>query len=319
MKGNRVAGSAVAIVSSAVIVAALVTAMVVAGTGAALTVAAPDPTPTPLGTPFDPMVRPATIGTFPAAMRERRVSIGPDTYAAEFEWDQRGISDPPPIATGLSLGMWREGGAPWQQSGGDPVGEPVDDVNGHPAFWASGAQALRWEFRPGAWIQLRLEQGLVNADVYPAVPFPAPGLAETERVARSVRYETGERLRFPWHLRGMPPGLVPLSAQIIRNRGYQPWTVELVLAPVTRPRTVAVIVRATAVPEADLPNGRPAAADGLVSSDTDDIFIATRDDVRHELAFLSPAAPKGQDLAALFAGFELFDDPAGWTERPLDG
>jgi len=29
--------------------------------------------------------------------------------------------------------------------------------------------------------------------------------------------------------------------------------------------------------------------------------------------------PTGQDLPALFAGFELFDDPAGWTDRPLDG
>jgi hypothetical protein len=45
----------------------------------------------------------------------------------------------------------------------------------------------------------------------------------------------------------------------------------------------------------------------------------TRNGIRHELVFVAPAAPTGQDLPALFAGFELSDDPAGWTDRPLDG
>jgi hypothetical protein len=311
------------LVVAAALLTVTVTSIVMAGKRTGPTTARPDgtppPTASPLGMPFDPLIRPATIGSFPAAMRERRVSIRPDNYAVEFEWDQRTIHDPPPIATGLSLEMWREGAAPWQQSGADPVGEPVDDINGHPAFWAAGGQALRWEFRPGAWTQLALEQEMVNADVYPAVPFPAPGLAETAKVASTIRFEPGDRLRFPWHLAGLPPGLRPVSAQIIRDPGYQPWAVELALAPVARPDTVAVIVRSTALPEAPPAIGQPVAADGLVTSDSGDAFFVTRDGIRHELVFVARAAPTGQDLPALFAGFELFNDPAAWTDRPLDG
>lgn len=110
-----------------------------------------------------------------------------------------------------------------------------------------------------------------------------------------------------------------MSAQIIRDPGYQPWTVELALAPVARSRTVAVIVRSTALPEAPPAIGQPVPADGLVTSDSGDAFSVTRNGIRHELVFVAPAAPTEQDLPALFAGFELFDDPAGWTDRPLDG
>jgi hypothetical protein len=48
-------------------------------------------------------------------------------------------------------------------------------------------------------------------------------------------------------------------------------------------------------------------------------LLLTRNGIGHELVFVAPAAPTGQDPPALFAGFELFDDPAGWTDRPLDG
>jgi len=277
-------------------------------------------TPSPIGTPFDPMIRPATIGYFPAAMSERQTATGLDRYAVVYAWDMRSIYDPVPIATRLSLEMWREGTAPWQRSGSSRIGDPVDPINGHPAFWTASAQVLRWAFRAGAWIQLRLEQTIVNADVHPAVPLPDPGLAVTERVARSVRFGDGERVRFPWHLRGMPSGLVPLSVQITRDPGYQPWTAELVLAQAARPGAAAVIVRSAALSASTSVNQQPGASDDVVISDDGRSLVATRRGVRHEvvLTVASAATPQMPSLRTLFVGFEFFDDPTAWTDRPLD-
>jgi hypothetical protein len=297
----------VAMVPVVVVVVILLTVVstVITDREASPSAAQPDSTPSPIGTLFDPMIRPATIGYFPAVMSERQTSIGPDSYA---------------VATTLFLEVWREGTAPWQQSGSWRIGDPVDQINGHPAFWTASAQALRWEFRAGAWIQLRLEQTIVNADVHPAIPFPDPGLAVTERVARSVRFQDGERVRFPWHLRGMPSGLVPLSVQITRDPSYQPWTAELVLAQATRPGTVAVIVRSTALPASAPDNQQPRPSADVVISDDGRSLVANRNGVRHELVFAatSTPAPSVQSLRTLFAGFEFFDDQAAWTDRPID-
>jgi hypothetical protein len=282
----------------------------------------PSPSPVrsvPIGPPFDPMVRPATIDYFPAAMSERQISIGPDAYAVEYGWDMRTIHDPVPIATTVSLQMWREGAAPWQRDGLQLGGAPVDAVNGHPAWWVEAQQSLRWEFRTGAWVQLNVGQTIVDADVHPAVPLPQPGLALAEQVARSVRFGSGDRVRLPWHLRGMPSGLVPLSVQVTRDPAYQPWTAELTLAESTRPGVVAVTVRSTALPGSAPTTGQPGTAGDLVISDDGHSLVATEHGVRHELVFVAPMAPQGGKLRPLFEGFDLLDDPSSWTDRPLDG
>ncbi len=268
-----------------------------------------------IGLPFDPMIRPATIGYFPTAMSERQLSITPDMYAVVYEWDIRTIYDPVPIATRLSLEMWREGAAPWQRSGDHPGGVAVDPINGHAAWWADGS--LRWEFRTRAWVRLRLDQTVVNADVYPAVPLPDPGLAVTERVARSVRFGHGERVRFPWHLRGTPLGLVPLSVSVTRDPSYQPWMAELVLGQAGRPGT-AVIVRSTALPPSAPRSEQPGASDKVVITNDGRVLVATRHGVRHEVIFASAPIPSGANIRTLFARFEFFDDPTIWTDRPLD-
>lgn len=300
-----VLGEVVVIV--AVALAALSTGLVRAGAEFGGDAQRATPARSPMGIPFDPLVRPATIGYLPAAMSERHLSIGTDYYTVVYEWDMKSIHDDVPVATRVTLDMWREGAAPWQVPPGEAVGAAVEPVNGRPAFW--GQSALRWEFRPGAWVQVRLEQTVVNADVYPAVPLPDPGLAVTEQVARSVQFAAGRRLRFPWHLRGLPVGLVPLSAQLAHEPGSR-WTVEFVLATTARPGAVAVILTSAASPESRSDSSDPAG---------NAILVVTRHGVRHQLAFVAPATPPSQGLRSLFDGFEFFDDPAGWTDHPLDG
>jgi hypothetical protein len=272
----------------------------------------------PEGAPFDPLVRPATIGFFPEPMTHRLTRTSQDLFEVSYTWRDIGMSRLP-VATELDLRLWRPGAAPWLADGASPDAHGrVDPIHGGEAVWLPQAGLLRWEVKPRMWAELGLRQTLVNADLQPAQSFPQPPLPVVRRVAESVSTETAEPLRLPWRLPATPAGLTPVSAQVVEDpQQAQPWRAELVFGVEGERCSAALIISSASVPGQGPGDGFTVTVSTQGNGAT---LTATGGDARHDIFAAVPEAEIGPSgVRGFFDRMEIFGEPSTWKGGTLTG
>lgn len=310
-------------------------------TGSAPTTAAAAPV---VGAPdrFDPLVRYAEFGWLPRKdeLTWRNTAISGDRYS--LSWSEY-VPDPANgpgaalPAANVNLRLYAAGVVPMTEQPLDVMttegaktlnyGPVTDapDVNGAAAYWVGvpgdpDDVVLKWRYAPDGWAELSIAK------------IPGDARATMRRIASDVRVGGADGMRFPFHLTGLAPGLVPVASQYNEGGIGGPWDASLDVSPQPDGPTLSVAVRPMAGADEHAPNttidGRPARrdtvsgehlgvpqySDRLHVADVDGLAVAIYIDATTAAA----AAPLGQDgVLGVFRALTVHPDTADWTDRPL--
>ncbi|MGB3438593.1 MAG: hypothetical protein WBA97_07540 [Actinophytocola sp.] len=308
------------------------------------------PAPEPVaGAParFDPLIRYASFGWVPDEnkMNSSLTVVNDGRFAtsvSEFVPDpaQGPMVRQPAAEVGVSLyaaGVKPESEEPLEIWGPtDPAPTvpyaPVTDapdVNGVPAYWVTVPGEperiiLKWRWAPDAWAEVDVAR--IDGDLRQSA----------HRVASEVRIGDTGRLRFPFHVTGLPAGLRPVSSSLSEGGFDAPWRVDLDFA--TDEQTVNLRLVASPMSAGDdrVPNttvdGRPVLRQTAGEESGQGVSVAgseyfdmlfvddvsgLRTDVLLHTRTEADAAPLGPDGAAgVFRNLTVHPDRADWTDRP---
>jgi hypothetical protein len=291
---------------------------------------------------FDPLVRFAEFGWLPLKekLTWRNTSISGDRFSLSWsEYVPDPVNGPNAAlpAPNVNLRLYAAGVVPMTEQPmeattsdgtrtvnyGPVTGAP--DVNGAAAYWVGvpgnpDDVVLKWRYAPDGWAELSIAE--------------IPGDVRTimHRIAGDLRVGGTDAMRFPFHLTGLAPGLVPVASQYNEGGIGGPWDASLDVS--TRPGgpTLGVAVRPMEGADEHPPNttvdGRPARRDTFggehlgVPQYSDRLHVADVDglavSIYIDASTAAVAAPLGQDgVVGAFRALTVHPDHADWTGRPL--
>jgi hypothetical protein len=336
-------------------------AILVVGLGAGITYATMDnsapatgstPTNAPTTAPvtsaptrFDPLVQYASFDWLPSdKLTWRSTSINPERFAmsaGEYVPDPANGPNAALPAPSVDVRLYAAGVVPQTEKpieaqipgGGTQTVNygPVTDapaVDGAPAYWVGapgGSEMiiLKWRYAPDGWAELYVSQ------------FDGDQREIAHRVASALSVGSTERLRFPFHLSGLPAGLRPTSSAFDEGGLTWPWHASLDLntqADGTGPGVSVAVNPTTDQSDGRAPNttvdghparretfggdhlGRPEYSDRLYVYDVEGleatVFISA--------TTVEAAAPLGADGAlGLYRTVTVHPDRADWTDQPV--
>lgn len=307
-------------------------------TGVSPTVAAPV---TRAPQRFDPLVRYASFGWLPEKDRLtwRNTSITGEKMtltASEYLPDPANGPNAALPAAYVDVRLYAAGAVPQteqpmqvQSPDGTKIVNygPTTDapaVNGAPAYWVGTpgdpeTVILKWRYAPDGWAEMS------------AARFPGDLRETMHRIAGELRVGGTELLRFPFHLTGLSPDLVPTASQFTEGGIDGPWQASLDVGIPQGP-TLSVAVQPTATADSEEPNiavdGHPARhvtfeGDHLgVPQYSDRLFVADLLGLQAKIFIdattAAAAAPLGQDgVLGIFRALTVHPDTADWTDQPL--
>ncbi|WP_133901017.1 hypothetical protein [Actinophytocola oryzae] len=295
---------------------------------------------------FDPLVRFASFGWLPEDRMNSRFTTVHDVGFSTGVWEY--VPDPSkgPFAslpaasvgvtlysaghtpeTELPLEVW---GPPDSPPGSHAPVTTAPPVNGAPAYWVTVPGEpekiiLKWRYAPNGWAEVTVSR--LNGDLHRIA----------HRVARELRVGGTERLRFPFHLTGLPTGLRPVMSTIREGGLPGPWEGELLLATSRDNRGMNLGVSVQPMTPGDRhPNttvdGYQANREIVVGDDGQTVVSGAQyadlltvydvsglqTGIRVDAQSAAEVAPLGPDgSVSVFRGMTVHPDRADWTDRPL--
>jgi hypothetical protein len=309
--------------------------------------APPDSTTSVASAPerFDPLVEYASFGWVPerSRMNSSRTTVSGVRYMTSVSQHVPDPSQPMAAlpAANVTACFYAAGFNPKTEQRLDVRGPsdstesvaPVTEapaVNGAPAYWFTVPSdpemiILKWRYAPNAWAEVYVSR--LDGDLRQIA----------HRVASEMLVGGTERLRFPFHLTGVPDGLRPVATTIAEGGLDAPWDIELNLSTspenVERGLRVEVSVEPITESEKRDPNttvdGHPATrhtsvGDNAGGAQVSDTLLVHDDPVGLNTFILvdakttADAAPLGPDGAlGLYHALTLHPNTADWTGDPL--
>ncbi len=292
---------------------------------------------------FDPLVQYASFGWLPEqdALGWRSTSIDPERItlnAQKYAPDPANGPNASLPAAQVSLELNAAGVEPRSAQPIEvdiPAGSeqtlhygPVTEapaVNGAPASWVGvpgdpDRVLLKWQYAPDAWAEL--SASLLSGDPRETV----------HRIASGLRLGGTERLRFPFHLTGLPADLRPTSSRVEEGGMTWPWHASLDLRTGGEGPGLSVSVHPTSSdnrpPNTEVDGhparhenvegdhlGRPEYSDRLYVYDLDGGVQANIIIDATTAAAVAPLSPDG--VQGIYRALTVIADRADWTDQPL--
>jgi hypothetical protein len=204
-------------------------------------------------------------------------------------------------------------------------------VNGQPAQWVgmpgSKRVILRWRYAPDAWVELHLSE--MKSDTREAA----------HRIASSMRIGGTERLRFPFHVTGMPSAVAPAIVEIDTDERNQLRRATLSLGGQQGSELpmFTITVRSKAEAEANNNSGEPnTTVDGRparhITGDTEEhtgkhvhydvLNVFDVDGLQVDVLIHTASAAQTRELwpdgaLGVYRDLKVYADPATWTDQPV--
>jgi hypothetical protein len=294
---------------------------------------------------FDPLVRFASFGWLPETPKPPQLMTV--VTAERFSLDASdsvpdpangpGAWQPGTFAVNVYLyaaGVVPRTGQPFEvQTPEGPAtvqyGPMVDapSVNGQPAQWVGvpggddHQTILRWRYARDAWAEVYLSE--LDGDRRQAAL----------RIASTLRIGGTERLRFPFHVTGLPVTAPPVSSQISEEGSAQPWQVTLDFGgqPGGAEPRLSIVAQPNSEPDREVNTtvdghqARRYTADGEhlgVPQHFDQLSVygvaGLKIDVYIDARSAADAKVFGPDGAlSVYRQITVLADPSSWTDQPV--